>query len=316
MRKVKKPLLEYIPDYLDWLEIEKGLSNKTQENYHHYLKNFSLWLKKRKLDDLKPHQLNPDHIFQYRVFLARKVNPNTKRSLKKSTQNYYLIALRSLLNFFTARDIQCLPGEKVELGKQRKEKTINFLKLEQVEKLLSASSTSNKIGFRDRAVLETLFSTGMRVAELASLNKEQLKIKPKTDLLEIAIVGKGGRPRTCYLSKRAINWLRKYLETREDECEALFVNYKRGAKKEARRLSVKSVENIVKKYVKIAGLPLITTPHTLRHSFATDLLQKGVDLRTVQEFLGHQNIATTQVYTHVTSKRLSDIHKRFHGKKF
>jgi site-specific recombinase XerD len=170
------------------------------------------------------------------------------------------------------------------------------------------------IGLRDRAILETLFSTGLRVAELAALSREQIKIRDiKTDL-EIAVIGKGSKIRTVYFSARSVKALKEYLDERKDFDPALFVNYKRGSalKTEDRRLTVKSIEDIVKKYVLITGLPVMATPHTLRHSFATDLLNQGVDLRTVQEFLGHSNIATTQIYTHVTNKQLRDVHRRVH----
>jgi integrase/recombinase XerD len=185
------------------------------------------------------------------------------------------------------------------------------LTLEQVEKLLEAPDTSNEVGLRDRAILETFFSTGMRAGELVNLNREQIKIKPETKDLEITIIGKGQRPRTVYLSERAVFWLRKYLETRKDKEKALFINYR--GKKPGTRLTIRSLERIVKKYAILAGLPLNTVCHTLRHSFATDLLSKGVDLRVVQEFLGHKNISTTQIYTHVTRPQLREIHKKYHG---
>ena len=184
---------------------------------------------------------------------------------------------------------------------------------------MSAPNASNIIGLRDRALLETLFSTGLRVAELAALNRDQLRIKDETTDIETAIIGKGSKIRTVYFSDRAVKTLRRYLNERQDLDDALFINYRRGGAKsdQSRRLSVKSIEDIVKKYVIIAGLPVMATPHTLRHSFATDLLNQGVDLRTVQEFLGHSNIATTQIYTHVTNKQLRDIHRKVHdGRKF
>jgi site-specific recombinase XerD len=172
---------------------------------------------------------------------------------------------------------------------------------------------------RDRALLETLFSTGLRVAELAALNRDQLRLKDETQDVEVAVIGKGSKIRTVYFSDRAVKALRRYLNERKDLDDALFINYRRGGAKSdrSRRLTIKSIEDIVKKYVKIAGLPVMATPHTLRHSFATDLLNQGVDLRTVQEFLGHSNIATTQIYTHVTNKQLRDIHRKVHdGRKF
>lgn len=306
-----KPLPQYLNDFLDWLEIEKGLANETQKNYERFLKKFFNWLKINHLENLKPSELTPDHIWQYKLFLSRLYLPKTKKSLKRSTQNYYLIALRQLLTYFTEKDIPSLPPEKIKLPKEKAEKIVNFLTLEQIEKLLNAPDTSTLLGLRDRAILETFFSTGMRVGELVNLNREQIKIKPNTKDLEISIIGKGGRPRTVYLSERAVNWLRKYLEKRNDKEKALFINYR--GKIPSTRLSIRSMERIVKKYAILSGLPLTTVCHTLRHSFATDLLNKGVDLRVIQEFLGHRNIATTQIYTHVTRPHLREIHRKFHG---
>jgi len=313
MARQFKPLSQYLIDFLDWLEIEKGLSSKTQENYQRFLKCFFNWLKANKLESITPPELTKEHIWKYRVFLSRHyLSETTKKPLKRSTQNYYLIALRAFLTFFAEKDIPSLPPEKVKLPREKGQKTIHFLTLDQVEKLLSMPDTKNVIGLRDKAILEVLFSTGLRVSELVSLNRDQIKIKPDTKDLEISVIGKGNRPRTVYLSERAVKWLRKYLETRNDKNKALFINY-RG--KTPSRLSQRSVERIVKKYALLAGLPANTTCHTLRHSFATDLLMKGVDLRTVQEFLGHKNIVTTQVYTHVTRPRLREIHRKFHGLK-
>lgn len=310
-----KSIIEYRADFLDYLEIEKGLSGKTQENYSRFLNKFFQWLAGNGLLNLKPDRLSPIHIAKYRIFLARHINPRAKTTLKKSTQNYYLIALRSLLEFFVEKNIASLPPGKIKLAKDKSDREIKFLKLEQIEKLLLAPDTSGQIGLRDRAMLETLFSTGLRVAELAALNREQLKIADPVKNLEVAVAGKGGKVRTVYFSERAARWIKKYLDQRQDMDSALFINYKRGAEKSgaSRRLTVKSIEDIVKKYVKIAGLPVMATPHTIRHSFATDLLTQGVDLRLVQEFLGHRNIATTQIYTHVTSKQLYDVHKKLHG---
>lgn len=315
MIKSKKTLIEYHTDFLDYLEIEKGLSAKTQENYSRFLNKFFKWLEKNKIKNLKPSQLSPAHIAKYRIYLARHIDERTKKSLKKSTQNYYLIALRSLLDFFIEKDITSLPPGKIKLAKDKSDKEVKFLKLEQIEKLLLSPDVNDKIGLRDRAILETLFSTGLRVAELAALNRDQFKITGLTGSLEIAVIGKGSKIRTVYFSERAVRWLKNYLNQRKDLDEALFINYKPGIEKTdmSRRLTTKSIEDIVKKYVKIAGLPVMATPHTLRHSFATDLLTHGVDLRMIQEFLGHRNIATTQIYTHVTNKQLRDIHKKAHG---
>jgi len=191
-----KPLPQYLSDFLDWLEIEKGLSSKTQENYDRFLKCFFNWLKANKLDKITPPELTKEHIWKYRVFLSRQyISKNTKKPIKRSTQNYYLIALRSFLTFFAEKDIPSLPPEKVKLPKDRGEKTIHFLTIEQVKKLLETPDTKDVIGLRDRAILEVLFSTGLRVSELVSLNRDQIKIKPDTKDLEISIIGKGGHPK-------------------------------------------------------------------------------------------------------------------------
>ena len=312
MDKVKEPFEVFLPEYLDWLELEKGLSKKTQENYKRFLKKFLKFLEKNNLNDLYPHQLTPDHIWKYRIFLARQnENHKNKQPLKKSTQNYYLIALRSLLSYFAEKDIQSLPLDKVKLPKTKKDEDINFLNLDQIKKLLNEPNIGSLSGLRDKAILEVFFSTGLRASELAALDREQINIKKDTDTLEISVVGKGERVRTVFLSKRAIKWLRKYLKTRDDDSDALFINY-RGRNPKT-RLSVRSLERIVKKHAIAAGLPSTTSCHTLRHSFATDLLNKGADLRAVQEFLGHKNIVTTQIYTHVTKPHLRKAHEQFHG---
>ncbi len=310
MRKSNQPLISYLTSFLDWLDIEKGLSNKSQENYSRFLNKFVNWLKEKKISDLKPHQLSPSHIWDYRVYLARQ----SKKPLKKSTQNYYLIALRSFLNYFANQDILCLPAEKIKLAKTKGEKKVHFLTYEQIEKLLSIPDTNKKNGLRDRAILEILFSTGLRIAELVALNRDQINIKSNSKYFELGIIGKGSHPRTVYFSERAIYWLNKYLETRADLEKPLFINYQ-GRKNKPSRLTDRSIERNIKRYALIAGLPSNTTPHTLRHSFATDLLNKGVDLRLIQEFLGHQNIITTQIYAHVTNKKLREVHQKFHGKK-
>lgn len=310
-----KPIIKYLIDFLDYSEVEKGLSLKTQENYSRFLNKFFKWLRDSNLHNLKPVDLNEDHIWKYRLFLSRHINPLNKRALKKSTQNYYLIALRSLLEFFVEKNIKSLPPSKIKLAKDRSEREIKFLNLDQLQRLLESPKNDNIMGLRDRAILETLFSTGLRVSELIALDREQLKIKNNSDFLEISVIGKGQKVRTVYFSKRAIFAINEYLKKRNDIDPALFINFKPGIEKtnNSRRITAKSIETIVKKYIKISGLPIMATPHTLRHSFATDLMSQGVDLRLVQEFLGHKNIATTQVYTHVTSKQLGDIHRKIHS---
>jgi len=314
MKKSNISIIKHIPDFLDYCEVEKGLSDRTQENYQRYLQKFVSWLKKTKKETLLPHDLTAEDIWAYRLYLSRYTDKNG-HSLKKVTQNYYLIALRALLSYFTAKDVVSLPADKIVLPKDaRAEKTVKFLNLDQIERLLLAPNINTPIGLRDRAILESLFSTGLRIAELVALNREQFtNIKDKKDL-ELGIIGKGAHPRTVYFSERALSWVKKYLDTRKDKDKALFIHYRAREDAEA-RLTARSIERIVKKYAILAGVPIFTTPHTLRHSMATDLLTQGVDLRTIQEFLGHRNIVTTQIYTHVTNKRLRDIHRQFHSGK-
>jgi len=319
MKKSQRPIVKQIPDFLDYVDIEKGLSTKTQENYARFLRHFVVWLEKNNLTaGLLPHQLTAKHIWDYRVYLSRGVSSQkTHKPLKKITQNCYLIALRALLSYFADKDIICLPADKIKLAKQPKNKKIHFLKLDEIRKLLDAPDTAEESGLRDKAILETLFSTGTRVSELTALNREQFsKIKNKVDFLELAILGKGNKPRIVYFSARCLKWLNQYLAQRADTDPALFISYHVAAKKKkSRRLSARAIETIVKKYAKIAGLSLLTTPHTLRHSYATDLLTQGADLRLVQEFLGHSDISSTQIYTHVTNQRLRKSYLKFHGGK-
>lgn len=313
MEKSNKALKKHLSDYLDWIDIEKGLSSSTQKNYARFLQRFFDWLSSQDLSDLKPYELTSEHVWDYRIFLARKTrSKGSSRTLKKSTQNSYLIALRSLLTYFAERDIAALPPEKIKLPKGKKDTEVRFLSLEQVKKLFSVPDTKKPKGLRDRAILETLFSTGMRVSELVALDRDQIEPSLSSEDLELGIVGKGGRARTVYFSPRALEWLRKYLKTRDDMAEPLFVNY-RSRDDASRRLTARSVQKLVKRCATRAGLPSNTTPHVLRHSFATDLLSKGVDIRVLQEFLGHSSITATQIYAHVTSKHLRDVHRKHHG---
>ncbi|MBI1984623.1 MAG: tyrosine-type recombinase/integrase [Candidatus Wildermuthbacteria bacterium] len=310
MAKSEKPIQEHINDFLDWLDIEKGLSVKTQQNYHNFLKRFFSWLSSQKLQGLLPHELSLDHIRQYRLHLSRGL------SLKKSSQNYYLIAIRSLLQYFSERNINSLPPDKVKLAREKEDSQVRFLTLEQLKKLWEAPDTSTLHGLRDRAMLETFFSTGLRIAELISLNREQIAFPANLDEeLEISIQGKGGRIRTIYFSKRTLEWLQRYLKERTDNHEALFITYRsEEKKKDPRRISPRLIQELMKRYAIKAGLsPDLLTPHVMRHSFATFLLSKGVDIRTLQEFLGHKNIAATQIYAHLTSKQLREIHKKHLG---
>lgn len=318
MKKSNIPLIKHITDFLDYCEVEKGLSPISTKNYNNFLRVFVGWLKKHNLSGLKPHELNPDQIWDYRLYLSRKKDKDKKgRYLKKTTQNYYLIAIRNLLNYFADKDIIALPSEKIKLPKLTdKDKAIKFLKFGQVEKLLAMPDINKIDGLRDRAILELLFSTGMRVSELTSLNINQFNkvdlLKNKFADLELSIIGKGGTRRTVYFSRRSLKWLAEYLKNRNDLYSPLFINYQRNPDEE-HRLGPRSVQTLVKKYTTMAGLPIDATPHTLRHSYATDLLEQGADLRSVQELLGHKNLVTTQIYTHVTNKKLRDIHKKYHS---
>ncbi len=328
MKKSSKPIKDHLLDFLDYCEVEKGLRNNTQENYKKYLEKFFYWLNHTKNNSLLPHQLTAEHIWAYRLFLSRTPSPATGKLLSKGTQNYYLIALRGFFAYFVAKDVFCLPPGKIALSKADKgQKTVKFLTLEQIGKLLSSveplgrspatGEAKDAIIIRDRAILETFFSTGLRIAELVALNFEQFNsLKDKKDM-ELGVIGKGGKPRVVYFSERALDYIKKYLEIRSGienaNTKALFINFrdKKGATDS--RLTPRSIERMVKKYALLSGIPIFTTPHTLRHSYATDLLNQGVDLRSIQEFLGHSNIATTQIYTHVTNKRLRDIHHQFHS---
>jgi site-specific recombinase XerD len=319
MQNSSKPIKEHLQDFLDFCEVEKGLRKNTQENYKNYLEKFFFWLDTSKNSSILPHQLTSEHIWAYRLFLSRTLSPATGKMLSKGTQNYYLIALRALLGYFVAKDILSLPPDKIALAKaDRGLKSIKFLTLDQIGKLLASVEPKDDISIRDRAILESFFSTGLRIAELVSLNLEQFEnIKDRKDL-ELGIIGKGGKPRTVYFSSRALDHIRKYLEIRNAaknmNSKALFINFRGDKKDDADiRLTPRSIERIVKKYAMLSGIPIFTTPHTLRHSYATDLMNQGVDLRSIQEFLGHSNIATTQIYTHVTNKRLRDIHHQFHS---
>ncbi len=319
MQQSNIPLIKHIPTFLEYCEVEKGLSPISSKNYHNFLKPFVDWLNKSKLSSLLPHELTPEHIWNYRLFLSRK--QDYKRAyLKKTSQSYYLRALRNLLKYLADKDIVTLPSEKIKLPKLTdKDKQIKFLNFDQIEKLLSMPDTSTPEGLRDRTILEVLFSTGMRVSELTSLNLKQFNINNLLagkipDFVELNIIGKGGKMRVVYFSKRSLEWLVKYLKVRNDMLPPLFINYYRGADKDSEhRLSARSVESLVRKYTMMAGLPVEATPHTLRHSFATDLLSHGADLRSVQELLGHSNVATTQVYTHITNTGLKNVYKNFHS---
>lgn len=311
-----RPLPQHINNFLEYCEVEKGLTQSTVKNYARFLKKFFVWLEKENLSLLMPHELSENHVSKYRMWISRRPNlvRTSAHGLSASTQVRYMIALRSLLAYFHEKGIPCLPTEKIKLPKEKKERHVKFLDFEQVQRLIGAVDIKSRACLRDRAILEGLFSTGLRVAELVALDKKQFSELSKKKDFEISIIGKGGYPRTVYFSEQSLKALKIYLTTREDDDLALFIRYG-GPSQASLRLSAYAIETMVKKYAIKAGLPILATPHTLRHSFATDLLNQGVDLRSVQEFLGHRNIATTQVYTHVTNKRLRDIHRSVHARR-
>ena len=309
------PIIEHLLPFLDYCEIEKGLSNNTQKNYKQYLLLFTRWLEKTGNSKLKPHELTAKHVWDYRLYFARTYKSPTGEYLGKKSQNYYLIALRALLNYLAEQDIESLPSSKVNLAKQKSEEAISFLEVPDVEKMLQIPDLKTPGGLRDRAIMELFFSSGMRISELLSLNVDQLSFlndKSTSRTYELSIVGKGKHIRTIFISPRAAEWLRQYLKARRDVYKPLFINF-RSKDEDNNRLSPRSVQSMISRCAMLAGISKKVTPHTLRHSYATDLLSHGADLRSVQELLGHKNVATTQIYTHVTNKRLRDIHEKFHG---
>lgn len=313
-KKSPDPIIDHISPFLDYCEIEKGLSQNTQRNYDQYLKVFVHWLKETGEASLLPHDLSADHIWDYRLFLARKYTSNRGKPLAKKSQNYYLIALRALLDYLTERDIETLPSSKVKLAKQKSEETISFLEVRDVEKMLAVPDMETPSGMRDRAIMELFFSSGMRISELVAVDADQmsmLKDNNTTRTYELSIVGKGKHIRTIFISPRAAEHLRSYLATRTDVHKPLFINYR--SRTDQKRLTPRGVQKMIARYALLAGLSKKVSPHTLRHTYATDLLGHGADLRSVQELLGHRNVATTQIYTHVTNKGLRDIHEKFHG---
>ncbi|KKU49491.1 hypothetical protein A2875_00990 [Candidatus Gottesmanbacteria bacterium RIFCSPHIGHO2_01_FULL_46_14] len=294
-------LKKLLIDFLEYLEIERNVSQLTIRNYKHYLERFLGFLGGQ---SPSPSEITVEKIREYRLFLSRYVDPKGI-SLKRITQNYHLIALRSFLKFLIKRGIRVVAPETIELGKAES-RSIKFLEREQVERLLNQPETA-----RDKAILETLFSTGLRVSELVKLNRDQINL----DRREFGVIGKGRRARVVFLSETAVEWIKKYMEKRDDTYKPLFIRYSGKnptENDESRRLSARSVQRLVEKYVKKARLPIKITPHGLRHSFATDLLSGGADLRAIQELLGHKNVSTTQIYTHITNPQLKEIHQKFH----
>jgi len=301
-----------IQQFLEYLELEKNCSPLTIRNYRIYLKRFSQWLEDTKKGDITIEKVDLAIIRSYRLYLSRYVDENGL-PLKRTTQSYYIIALRSFLKWLTKQDYHVLAPEKIELPKGES-RSLKFLTNDQVLLLLAQPAISTEIGLRDKAILEVLFSTGLRVSELVGLNRDQVNLETK----EFGVIGKGRRPRVVFLSDRAVEWIGRYIDQREDNWRPLFIRYTKGKDEEndgeQMRLTQRSVQRIIKKYVRRARLPVDATTHTMRHSFATDLLMNGADLRSVQEMLGHKNIATTQIYTHVTNKQLKKVHEQFHSK--
>jgi site-specific recombinase XerD len=300
-----------IEEFLEYLEIEKNCSPLTIRNYKHYLERFSRWLKANSSKN-NPASINLEIIKKYRVFLSRFTAKNGS-PLSRITQTYHVIALRAFLRYLIKNDYRTIAPEKIELPKSES-RSLKFLNTDQVERLLGQPEISKPQGLRDKAILETLFSTGLRVSELVRLNRDQIDLNRR----EFGVIGKGGRARVVFLSKSAAEWLGKYLASRSDKWEPLFIRIVKNPEViedgKKLRLTPRSIQRIVKKYVRRAKIPVDASPHSLRHGFATDLLMAGADIRSVQELLGHKNISTTQIYTHVTNKQLRDVHEAFHGK--
>lgn len=298
-------------EYLEYLEIERARSKKTVENYDHYIGRF-LTFAQEQYHVSTPETITLEVVRKYRIYLNRFTTIDGS-PLKASTQNYHVIALRNFLKYLAKRDIETLSADKIDVGKNE-ERQVEFLEPEEVERLLSAADGESLGARRDRALLELLFSAGLRVSELVSIDRDQINLQRQ----EFSVRGKGNKIRIVFVSDTAKKAIQRYMEKRHDIDPALFIRVKTGTNKEADaqglRLTPRSVQRIVKKYAHKAGIIKDVHPHTLRHSFATDLLQGGADIRSVQAMLGHANITTTQIYTHVTNQGLKEIHKKFHGK--
>lgn len=297
-----------VKDYLEYLEIERGRSARTINNYQHYLERLSDFAGEIKLSDI-----TPELIRKWRLWLNRLASGRGD-DLSKLTQNYHLIALRNFLKYCMKRDFPTLSPDKIELAKITR-KQVTFLTAEEVERLLSAPEVETIAGLRDKAILELLFSSGLRVSELVGLNKDHVNLKRR----EFTVRGKGQKDRPIFISPSAADWIEKYLDKRADTLQPLFVsisaNHSATTDGDFKRLTARSVQRIIQRYALLAGITKHVSPHTLRHSFATDLLMNGADIRSVQTLLGHSNIATTQIYTHITDPHLRAVHEKFHHKK-
>jgi site-specific recombinase XerD len=292
-------------DFLEYLEIEQNRSQKTISNYDHYLTRLIDYA-----GDIQINDINPELIRKWRLWLNR-LGTNVNDELGKTTQNYHLIALRSFLKFCAKRDVDALPADKIELSKTVR-KQVTFLNEDELERMFTQPDISTVAGLRDRAILELLFSSGLRVSELVGLDREHINLKRR----EFMVRGKGQKDRPIFISSESAGWIDQYLARRDDTTRPLFIRYS-GTKKvdlsgNFHRLTVRSVQRLVAHYALMAGITKHVSPHTLRHSFATDLLMNGADLRSVQAMLGHSNISTTQIYTHVTDPHLKQVHERFH----
>ena len=301
-------LSEALADFLEHLEVEGGRSPRTIENYKLYLERFIDFA-----GDIDVAKITSETIRKYRLWLNRYKNSNTGEELLLITQNYHLIALRGLLTYLSQRDISSLAADKITLPKTVR-KQVTFLHYDEVVRLIEQIPLDNEPGLRDRAIIELLFSSGLRVSELVNLNRDHINLARR----EFMVRGKGQKDRPVFVSMSAAEHVKNYLDARSDSLPALFISYSRRLTKPSvsgdyRRLGARSTQRMVSHYARLAGITKHVSPHTMRHSFATDLLMNGADLRAVQSMLGHSNIATTQIYTHVTDQHLKDVHERFHS---
>ena len=305
---------DLIEDFLEHLEIESGRSKKTIENYRLYLERF-LEISQEILnkDDIKPSDIDRELLRKYRLRLNRYGSENGGDDLKTITQTYHLIALRGFLKYLTRREIKSLDPSLIDLPRVIR-KQVTFLHFDEVEDMLNQIDTSTESGLRDRAIIELLYSGGLRVSELVGLDRGSINLERR----EFMVRGKGSKDRPIFISQSAADRVQDYLDARTDSLPALFLNNSRNTQTvdtsgDFRRITARSVERIVEKYARLAGITKHVSPHTLRHSFATDLLMNGADLRSVQSMLGHADISTTQIYTHVTDAHLKEIHEKFHS---
>ena len=299
---------EALTDFLEHLEVEGGRSPKTIANYQLYLERFIDFA-----GDITVDKITSEVIRRYRLWLNRYKNEMTNEELSLITQSYHLIALRGFLTYLSRRNITSLAADKIILPKTAR-KQVTFLQYDEVVRMINQIPTDTEAGLRDRAIVELLFSSGLRVSELVNLNRDHINLSRR----EFMVRGKGQKDRPVFISKSAAEHVSSYFDARTDSLPALFLSYSRrnaapNLSGDYRRLSARSIQRMISQYARLAGITKHVSPHTMRHSFATDLLMNGADLRSVQSLLGHSNISTTQVYTHVTDQHLKDIHERFHS---